>query len=126
LVPLLRPAAHRPAAQERKYKRLSAVRRAARIKEEAERAKRMRVIDARTQVHLFGNDWWEIKLAKVKETQKRDSLGRICFARALYTDVVHSAKLSNASAEHLYGREGVYAAEKRQLSKTEIKRLKLR
>jgi hypothetical protein len=109
-----------------KYKRLSAVRRAQRIQDEADRAKRMRVIDATTQVHLFGNDWWEVKLAKVKETQKRDSLGHLYFARALYTDVVHSANLSNASAEHLYGRHDVYAVEKRQLSKTEIKRLKLR
>lgn len=95
--------------------------------EEAERAKRMRVIDATTQVHLFKDAWWEVKLAKVKQYQKRDPHGGGYYtAQDRYTDVVHSAKLSGLPAEKLYGRHGVYACEKRQLSKAEIKRLKLR
>jgi hypothetical protein len=85
----------------------------------------MRVINATTQVHLFGEDWWEVKLAKIIETPKRDGLGSYT-ARHLYSDVVHAAKLSKRSGPDLYGRDGVYAAAKRQLSKTEIKRLKLR
>lgn len=93
------------------YRRIGAVRREARIKAEAELAKRMREIDARTQLHLFKEDWWEVKLAKVQ---------------AVYHDVVHSAKLSKLPAEELYGRHGVHACDKRQLSKAEIKRLKLR
>ncbi|HET9230531.1 MAG TPA: hypothetical protein VFO00_04545 [Vitreimonas sp.] len=95
--------------------------------EEAERAKRMRVIDATTQVHLLKDAWWEVKLAKVKQYQKRDPHGGGYYtAQDRYTDVVHSAKLSGLPAEKLYGRHGVYACEKRQLSKAEIKRLKLR
>jgi hypothetical protein len=109
-----------------KYKRMSAVRRAQRVKEEVDRAKRMRVLDATTQVHLFKGDWWEVKLAKVKITQKRAPHGLTYTAQHLYTDVVHSAKLSSLDAEKLYGVANVYAAAKRQLNKTEIKRLKLR
>jgi hypothetical protein len=101
---------------ERNYKKLEA----------AERAKRMREIDAKTQVHLFGDDWWEVKLAKIKQSEKRDANGQIYIAQSLYTDVVRSAKLSKLAGPELYGRHGVYAAEKRQLSKAEIKRLKLR
>lgn len=95
--------------------------------EEAERAKRMRVINATTQVHLFGDDWWEVKLAKVARYEARDPhTGGYYTAQDGYTDVVHSAKLSKMAAEKLYGRHDVYAREKRQLSTAEIKRLKLR
>jgi len=95
--------------------------------EEAERARRMRVIDATTQVHLFKGAWWEVKLAKVKQYEKRDPhTGGYYTAQDRYTDVVHRAKLSGLPAEKLYGRHGVYAREKRQLSKAEMKRLKLR
>jgi hypothetical protein len=98
-----------------------------REREEAERAKRMRVIDATTQVHLFKGAWWEVKLAKVKQYQKRDpQLGYYYTAQDRYTDVVHGAKLSGLPAETLYGRHDVYACAKRQLSKTELRRLKLR
>lgn len=79
-----------------------------------ERAKRMRVIDAKTQLHLLDDGaWWEVKLAKIP----RD---------ATHTDVVRRAKLSKAGPGELYGREGVYAIDKRQLSKAEIKQHKLR
>jgi hypothetical protein len=95
--------------------------------EEADRAKRMRVIDATTQVHLFGDAWWEVKLAKVKRYEKRDlHTGGYYTAQDRFTDVVHSAKLSRMSAERLYGRHDVYACAKRQLSNAEMKRLKLR
>jgi hypothetical protein len=98
-----------------------------REREDAERAKRMRVIDADTQAHLFDGAWWEVKLAKVKQYQKRDPhSGGYYLAQDRYTDVVRSAKLSGMSEEQLYGRHGVYACAKRQLSKAEIKRLKLR
>lgn len=87
---------------------------------------RMRVIDAKTQAHLFGDDWWEVKLAKIGSQKLTDSYGRISYLVTPFTDVVRSAKLTKLSLADLYGREGVYAAAKRQLSKTEIKRLKLR
>lgn len=87
---------------------------------------RMRVIDAKTQAHLFNGDWWEVKLAKIASQKLTDSHGRISYLVTPYTDVVRSAKLTKLSLADLYGREGVYAAEKRQLNKAEIKRLKLR
>ncbi|MGD9980642.1 MAG: hypothetical protein AB7H66_05250 [Hyphomonadaceae bacterium] len=96
-----------------RFKRWSERTREARRKAEAELAQRMRVIDANTQAHLFGDAWWEVKLARIPAGQ-------------LYIDVVHRAKLSRMAADKLYGRANVYARDKRQLSKAEIKRLKLR
>ena len=99
----------------------------ARKREEEERAKRRRVIDATTQMHLFNDAWWEVKLAKLNRYRKRDPhTGGYYTAQDRYTDVVHSAKLSGLPAEMLYGQHDVYACAKRQLSKAEIKRLKLR
>lgn len=96
-----------------RFKRWSTRMREAKRKAEAELAARMRVLDEKTQAHLFDGAWWEVKLAKIP-------------VGALYTDVVHRAKLSRMAPEKLYGRPGVFARDKRQLSKAEIKRLKLR
>jgi len=96
-----------------KYKRWTQRRREQRKKAEAELAARMRVVDEKTQIHLFDGVWWEVKLAKIPPG-------------ALYSDVVHRAKLSKMDGEKLYGRYGVYARDKRQLSKAEIKKLGLR
>ncbi|MGD9966756.1 MAG: hypothetical protein AB7T59_09565 [Hyphomonadaceae bacterium] len=96
-----------------RFKRWNTRQREARLKAESERAQRMRIVDEKTQLHLFDDVWWEVKLAKIPVGQ-------------LYSDVVHRAKLSRMGAENLYGRPGVYARDKRQLSKAEIKRLKLR
>lgn len=95
------------------YQRWGARWRAERLKQEAALALRMRVIDEKTQLHLFDEVWWEVKLAKVPPS-------------APYVDVVHRAKLTRLGGEKLYGRHGVYARDKRQLSKAEIKKLKLR
>lgn len=73
---------------------------------------RMRVVDAKTQLHLFEDSWWEVKLAKIPA--------------GAYVDVVERAELSELPPHRLYDRHGVYAREKRQLSKAEMKRLKLR
>ena len=73
----------------------------------------MRVIDAKTQLHLFDGAWWEVKLAKIPVGQ-------------LYTDVVHRSNLTRLGTGELYGCADVYARDKRQLSKAEIKKLKLR
>lgn len=97
-----------------KYKRVGARNREARQKREAELAKRMRIIDAKTQLHLFEDGaWWEVKLAKIP-------------VHGDYTDAVHRSELSDLPVAMLYAREGVYARDKRQLSKAEIKKLKLR
>lgn len=95
------------------YQRLGARWRAERVKEAAELAKRMRIVDDKTQLHLFDDAWWEVKIAYIP-------------ASAQYVDVVKRAKLSTMGGEKLYGSHGVYARDKRQLSKAEIKKLKLR
>lgn len=93
---------------------------------EAALAERMRVIDAKTQAHEFKGDWWEVKLAKIKRHTRKAPNGLTFYVEEPYIDVVHTAKLSDLPGEILYGRDGVYAADKRQLSKAEIKRLGLR
>lgn len=95
------------------YKRMALRRREERQKAEIELAKRMRIIDAKTQLHLFDGAWWEVKLAKIPVGQ-------------LYIDVVHRSNLTRTGGGELYGRPGVYARDKRQLSKAEIKLHKLR
>jgi hypothetical protein len=87
--------------------------RLARERAAAELAQRMRVVDARTQLHLFDGAWWEVKLAKAGAGEPS-------------VDVVRRAKLSTLAPDILYGRHGVYAIDKRQLSKAEMKRLGLR
>jgi hypothetical protein len=93
------------------YKRWTARWRAARFREEAERATRMRVIDAKTELHLFDGVWWEVKLAKAGD--------------ATLPDVVVRAGLSAIATDQLYARPGLRAASKRILSKAEKKQLGL-
>lgn len=112
----------------RNEKRLARGRMARELREAAaaERATRMREIDTQTQAHRFGEDWWEVKLAEIEWVRRKDENGRMQAYPKLYIDVVHSAGLSALPGEKLYGRPGIYAAEKRQLSKAEIKRLGLK
>lgn len=98
----------------------------AKEKAEAELAARMRVIDAKTQLHLFDGAWWEVKLAKIKRHPHKAASGMTYYSEEPYVDVVRSAKLSRLPLEKLYGRDDVYACDKRQLSKADLKRLKLR
>ena len=78
-----------------------------------ERDDRMRVVDEHTQFHrLKDGTWWEVTLAKRPDG----------FAE----DVVLRSGLSKLPAEELYGRRGVYAVDKRQLSKADKKRHGLR
>jgi len=93
---------------------------------EAELALRMRVIDAKTQLHLFDGGWWEVKLEKIKRHPHKAASGMTYYSEEPYVDVVRSAKLSRLPLEKLYGRDDVYACDKRPLSKAEMKRLKLR
>ncbi len=87
-----------------------------------ERAKRLRVIDAETQLHCFAGVWWEVKLAPIPHLRRAGEDGRVRAVQARYTDVVKRAKLSSLGGEELYCRRGVYATDKRQLSKAELKR----
>jgi hypothetical protein len=95
------------------YRSWSKQARAKRAAADKERAERMRVIDAKTQLHKLRDDvWWEVKLAKLGDGREADAL--------------QSAGLTDLPLSELYGREGVRALSKRQLNKAEIKRLKLR
>lgn len=94
------------------YKTWNARYRANRAKRDAERLSRMRVIDAKTQLHKLKDDiWWEVKLAKIGDGS--------------LPDVVLGAGLSDLPASDLYGRDGVRAMAKRQLNKAEKKKFGL-
>lgn len=91
------------------YKRWSAKWREGQLAREAERATRMRVIDAKTQLHRLKDDvWWEVKLGKIGDGRE--------------PDVVLSAGLSALAPSELYGREDARAIAKRQLNKADKKK----
>jgi hypothetical protein len=96
---------------------------------ERERAARMREIAPDTQVHKFEErGWWEIKLAPIRIVRVSPPPGKTWRAYDTYetvTDTVLTAGLSDLPPDELYGRRGVYAASKRQLSRREITALKL-
>lgn len=94
------------------------------------RAAHMRVVSATTQLHLLGDGaWWEVTLASIptgiEEVKTLRGVHRRTFEKA-FDDVVVRAGLSPVGGATLYGRNGVFAAAKRQLSKKEIRDLKLR
>lgn len=88
------------------------------------RAKRMRVVNRKVQLHLFGECWWEVTLAEGSPPLER-SRGDVVRYWAVDTDVVQSARLSTLPRDDLYGRAGVYAIAKRQLSRKEMRDLGL-
>ena len=95
------------------------------------RATRMRELAPGLQAHrLDDNCWWEIRLApiptKVVTWPAPKGETRQYLRPDVFTDVVKSAKLSKLPIEELYGRPGVYAVAKRQLSRKEIAALALR
>jgi len=103
-----------------------------REKREAEakaREQRMRVVSAKVQLQLIGDCWWEVKLAKVPTTVQpvKTALGtrQTRFELPVDDAVLHEAGNYHSRLD-LYGRPGVYAVSKRQLSKKEIRALKLR
>ena len=96
---------------------------------EKHRATRMREIAPDLQAHrLDDNCWWEVRLAPIPTRTvtypSRDGT-REYKVREKFTDVVRSAKLSALPVDELYGRDGVYAVNKRQLSRREIANLDL-
>lgn len=93
------------------YRSWSARLRARRAAIAAERDSRMRVVDAKTQLHKLKDDvWWEVKLGRASKTDP---------------DVVLAAGLSELTPDELYDRHGVRAIAKRVLNKAEKKRLGL-
>jgi hypothetical protein len=100
--------------------------RAMRAAAEKHRATRMRELSETLQAHrLDDNCWWEVRLAPVPTRKVTYGGAREYTVREKFTDVVHSARLSTLPVEELYGRDGVYAVGKRQLSRREIADLDL-
>jgi hypothetical protein len=90
------------------------------------RATRMREISPTVQAHrLDDNCWWEVRLAPIPTRTVTYGGTRHYTVRDMFTDVVLSAKLSTLPVDELYGRDGVYAVNKRQLSRREIAALDL-
>lgn len=81
----------------------------------------MRVIGRKRQLHLFGDCWWEVTLAGGTPMSPKFSPNQEPWRIGIEPDVVHRAKLSALPREELYGRAGVYAVAKRQLSKKEMR-----
>jgi hypothetical protein len=96
-----------------KYFKTYKQKKAARTRELKER---MREIAPNVQVHRFGErGWWEVVLVPTELD---------CFSiKRRRLDVVIESGFSDLPPPILYGREGVYAVAKRQLSKREIARL---
>lgn len=106
------------------------LKRARRVAQAKERDQRMRMVSPTKQLHLLEDGaWWEVTIAKVptgvEERKTRHGTQRVTFEQGV-DDVVLRAGLSELSRQDLYGRPGVYATSKRQLSKKEMRALKLR
>jgi hypothetical protein len=93
------------------------------------RATRVREIMPNVQLHrLDDNCWWEVRLAPIpmKTVSYPSRIGTQTYSiRDKFTDVVKHARLSRLPIAELYGRDGVFAANKRQLSRREIAHLGL-
>lgn len=93
--------------------------------------KRMVECDARHQYHLLDDGaWWEVILEEEPTVPaKPNHLSRVLNGKPIarpFVDVVLQAGLSTLPRHELYGRFGVYATDKRQISRAEAKRLKLK
>lgn len=93
------------------------------------RAKRMRVVSQTVQLHLVADCWWQVTLAAVPTTAQtvaaRVGPQRVAFEHPVEDVLLRKAGTAEARRA-LYGRPGVYAAAKRQLSSKEIRALGLR
>jgi hypothetical protein len=90
----------------------------------------MREIALMLQIHrLDDGGWWEIRLGEIPSVERKFALygqrGTYKVPVPVY-DVVIDAGLSKFNAVELYGRLGVYATAKRQLSRREIEDLGLK
>ena len=82
-----------------------------------ERAQRMREVSPTVQIHRFGkHGWWEVILAPTKFNRYNIKNNGV--------DVIYRSGFSDLRPHDLYGRDGVYAIAKRQLSKREIAQIK--
>lgn len=83
----------------------------------------MREIAPDTQLHKFEDrGWWEVKLAPIPTVRIPQPIGYRGYSETQepVVDAVLKARLSDLPPDELYGRDGVYAVSKRQLSRKEI------
>jgi hypothetical protein len=88
-----------------------------------DRATRMRELSPNTQLHKFEDrGWWEVTLAPIPMVRVPTTIGYRGYydTYTAVTDAVLSASLSDLPPDELYGRDGIYAVSKRQLSRKEI------
>jgi hypothetical protein len=87
-------------------------------------AERMRELAPGVQLHRFDDGtWWEVRLAPVPTEAVKVASGNSTRTvdRVLpHTDIVRGTSLTKLSPGELYGRWGVYAVAKRQLSRKEM------
>jgi hypothetical protein len=92
-------------------------------------AERMRELAPDLQLHRFDDGaWWEVRLAPIpteRVTEGSGNSARTVYRNLPYTDVVRGTTLTTLPCWELYGRTGVYAVAKRQLSRKEMLALKL-
>jgi hypothetical protein len=92
-------------------------------------AERMRELAPGLQLHRFDDGtWWEIRLAPIPSRPVTVGSGKYTrtYNRVLpHNDVVRGTSLTKLRSGELYGRPGVYAAAKRQLSRKEVLALDL-
>jgi hypothetical protein len=98
--------------------------------EKKAREARMRVVSVRKQFHLLNDGaWWEVTLAAIPRgiEERQTPQGRQRYeVEKRVADTVIGAGLAKLDRAELYGRPGVYAVAKRQLSKKEMRDLGLR
>jgi hypothetical protein len=87
-------------------------------------AERMRELAPSLQLHRFEDGtWWEVRLAPIPTEAVTVGTGK--YVRTInrmlpHNDVVRGTSLAKLRSGELYGRPGVYAAAKRQLSRKEM------
>jgi hypothetical protein len=89
----------------------------------------MRVVSPSKQLHLLDDGgWWEVTLARapVGMPELLTTRPTASYMNQMPVDAVHGAGLSQLGRTALYGRAGVYASAKRQLSRKEMRDLGLR
>ncbi len=90
---------------------------------------RMRIVSEKVQLHLVADCWWEVTLATVPTVVKavETPLGarRMTFEMPI-EDVLLRKRGTAEARRATYGRPGVYARAKRQLTTKEIRALALR
>ncbi|MBI1212670.1 MAG: hypothetical protein GC190_14490 [Alphaproteobacteria bacterium] len=104
-------------------------RKAQREAREKERTGHLRIVSPSKQFHLFDGDWWEVTVEPIRPVSTRWKTNDAKFGGVLIVDrqvdVVRQSRFGAQLPTDLYGRDGLCAVAKRQLSKREMRALGL-